>query len=291
MSQRSQPRHVFVPVLGHEVYVAEWGDRSAPSLVMWHGLARTSRDFDELAAELARDHFVICPDTIGRGQSSWSQHPEAEYSIKHYTQIALGLMEHYGMEQAGWFGTSMGGLIGMRIASGPMAHRLNYLVINDIGPEVPQPAIDRILAYAAELPCFDTVAEADRWLRATYAPFGVAEEAFWQRMAATSLRRKGNGKLTLHYDPKILVQFTASAEELLSWDRYDRIELPMHVIQGATSDILPPKIVQRMCANGPRPTMTTVQGCGHAPNLSMPADVRFVREVISTLEVGCSTSG
>ena len=287
MSQRPQPLHAFVSVQGHEIHVTQWGDPAAPPRVMWHGLARTGRDFDELAAELARDHFVICPDTIGRGQSSWSQHPEAEYSVKHYTQIALGLMEHFGLEQAGWFGTSMGGLIGMRIASGPMADRLNYLVINDIGPEVPQPALDRILAYAGHLPTFASVVEAETWLRATYAPFGVADDRFWQRMAITSLRRTGNGMLTLHYDPKIIVQFTASADELLSWDRYDRIALPMHVFQGATSDILRPQILQRMCASGPRPTSTTVQGCGHAPNLSMPSDLRFVREVIASLKARC----
>lgn len=287
MSQRAQPRHAFFAVLGHEVHVTEWGDRSAPPLVMWHGLARTSRDFDELAAGFAADHFVICPDTIGRGQSSWSENPEAEYSIEHYARIALGVMDHYGMAKAGWFGTSMGGLIGMRIASGPMADRLRYLIINDIGPEVPQPAIDRILAYAADLPSFATVSEGEAWLRTTYAPFGAAEDQFWQRMAMTSLRRMGNGRLTLHYDPKIVVQFTASAEELLSWERYDRIGVPMHVFQGANSDILSPQILQRMCASGPRPTSTTMQGCGHAPSLSLPGDVGFVREVVARLQSRC----
>lgn len=284
MTGRSAPRHNFVPVLGHEIHVVEWGNRSAPPLVMWHGLARTGRDFDELAMALAADHFVICPDTIGRGLSSWSENPEAEYSIKHYTQVALGLMDYYGFDHAGWFGTSMGGLIGMRMASGPQAARLDYLIVNDIGPQVPQPAIDRILAYAGHLPTFSSVSEAETWLKTTYAPFGQADDPFWQRMAVTSLRRTGNGTLTLHYDPKIIVQFTASADELLSWDRYERMALPMHVIQGATSDILPAKILQRMCASGPRPTSTTVQGCGHAPNLSTPVDVRFVREVIASLK-------
>lgn len=291
MSQGPQPRHAFVPVLGHEIHVAEWGDPAAPTLVMWHGLARTSRDFDELATELAHDHFVICPDTIGRGQSSWSKNPENEYSIKHYSKIAAGLLDHYGIEKTGWFGTSMGGLIGMRLASGPLAHRLDYLIVNDIGPEVPQSAIDRILAYAGTLPIFDSVTEAETWLRSTYAPFGPADDPFWHRMTRSSIRRMGNGNLTLHYDPKIIVQFTASAEELLSWDRYDRITLPMHVIQGADSDILPRQIVQRMCANGPRPTPTTVPGCGHAPSLSMPSDVQFVRKVITSLQARCSTPG
>ncbi|WP_237708095.1 alpha/beta fold hydrolase [Oceanicola sp. S124] len=68
-------RFSFIPVLDHELHVTEWGDPSAPPLVMWHGLARTGRDFDELAEALSERYFVLCPDTIGRGLSSWSINP------------------------------------------------------------------------------------------------------------------------------------------------------------------------------------------------------------------------
>jgi len=207
------PRFSFVPVMDHEVHVTEWGDPRKPCVVMWHGLARTGRDFDELAAALAEDFFVLCPDTIGRGLSSWSANPEAEYSIEYYTGIAGDLLDHYGVDRVGWIGTSMGGLIGMRIASGPMAARLKWLIINDIGPEIPQPAIDRILSYAGTAPDFATLAEAGAWLRAAYVPFGPASEAFWTRMACTSVRRRDDGRFTTHYDPRITIQFTASPGE------------------------------------------------------------------------------
>ena len=73
------PRFTLVPVMDHEIHVTEWGDPSHPALVMWHGLARTGRDFDELASALSDRYFVLCPDTIGRGLSSWASDPEAEY--------------------------------------------------------------------------------------------------------------------------------------------------------------------------------------------------------------------
>ena len=47
------PRHAFVPVMDHEIHVTEWGRPAAEPLVMWHGLARTGRDFDELAQALS----------------------------------------------------------------------------------------------------------------------------------------------------------------------------------------------------------------------------------------------
>lgn len=277
------PKHSFVPVMGHEIYVTQWGDPNNKPLVMWHGLARTGRDFDELAAAMAIDHFVICPDTIGRGLSSWSKSPNVDYSVEHYAQLAAGLLDHYCIETAGWLGTSMGGLIGMRMASSQLENRIKYLIINDIGPETPQTAIDRILTYATELPVFKSLRDAENWFRLIYTPFGPASDSFWRRMTRSSVRRTQQGDFTIHYDPNILAQFTASIEELTSWERYDQITVPSHVISGENSDILPKAILERMIATGPRPQATIIKDCGHAPTLSRPSDILEVRQIISAL--------
>ncbi|MCV2894767.1 alpha/beta fold hydrolase [Lentibacter sp. XHP0401] len=279
----STPRHSFVSVLDHELHVTCWGDPAAKPLVMWHGLARTGRDFDELARALSDTHFVLCPDTIGRGLSSWSSNPKAEYSIEYYTGIAVDMLDHFAIDKAGWLGTSMGGLIGMRMASSPLAARLNYLIINDTGPEVPQEAIERILTYAGNLPEFDRVEEAAAWLHTVYDPFGPAPESFWERMVRSSLRRRSDGRFTLHYDPRIIQQFEYSAAELTSWDRYRRITLPTHVLAGAKSDILTPDILARMKEQGPKPAVTLFESCGHAPALANPEDAALLRHVIAEL--------
>ncbi len=278
----TSPRFSLVPVMDHELHVTEWGDPTGKPLVMWHGLARTGRDFDEVAAALSDEYFVICPDTIGRGLSSWSQNPEAEYSVEYYAGIAADLLDHYGFAKTGWLGTSMGGLIGMRLASGPHADRLACLLINDIGPELPDAAIQRILDYVGELPDFPTVSEGEAWLRAVYRPFGEASDAFWRRMARTSLRRRSDGRLTLHYDPRITIQFSASRDELTSWDRYARIATPTHVFRGQDSDILPAETAEMMVKRGPRPEITEFES-GHAPTLSRPQDIALVREILARL--------
>lgn len=274
------PRFALVPVMDHEIHVTEWGSPGARPLVMWHGLARTGRDFDEIAAALSDRYFVICPDTIGRGLSSWSMNPEAEYSVEYYAGIAADLLDHYGFDAAGWLGTSMGGMIGMRLASGPHADRLSCLLINDIGPEIPADAIARIVDYVSELPDFATVSEGESWLRAVYRPFGEASDAFWRRMARTSLRRRADGRLTLHYDPRITVQFTASRDELTTWDRFARIATPTHLFRGRDSDVLPAETAQLMTTRGPRPEVTEFDS-GHAPTLSRPGDIALVRELLA----------
>lgn len=278
----TSPRFSLVPVMDHEIHVTEWGDRSGKPLVLWHGLARTGRDFDELATALADEYFVICPDTIGRGLSSWSQNPEAEYSVEYYCGIATDLMDHYNLDRVAWLGTSLGGMIGMRLASGPHADRLSCLVLNDIGPEIPDAAIERILDYVSDPPVFDHLSEAELWLRAAYRPFGPGPDAYWRRMATSSVRRLDNGQLTLHYDPRITIQFTASREELTSWDRYARITMPCHVLCGRTSDILSAEVLDLMIQRGPRPQKTEFD-CGHAPSLVSAADAAVVRRVLRSL--------
>lgn len=279
----SDPRFSFVPVLDHELHVTEWGNPANPALVMWHGLARTGRDFDELARALSDRYFVLCPDTIGRGLSSWSTNPAAEYSVEYYAGIAGDLLDRYGITRAAWIGTSMGGLIGMRMASGPLAERLSCLIVNDIGPEIPQAAIDRILAYAGSAPEWRSMSEAEVWFRQSYQPFGPAADTFWRRMARTSVRRKGNGMFTLHYDPRITIQFSASPDELTTWDRWARIAIPVHAIRGADSDLFPTGVADRMAAAGPRAATTEIARCGHAPTLSRPQDIAMIRQILTDL--------
>ena len=57
----------------HNIAYVEWGDpRSDRVAVCVHGLSRQGRDFDRLAAAMARRGWrVVCPDLAGRGRSDW----------------------------------------------------------------------------------------------------------------------------------------------------------------------------------------------------------------------------
>lgn len=277
------PRFAFIPALGHEIHVTEWGNPKAPPLIMWHGLARNGRDFDELAGALADDYFILCPDTIGRGRSSWAKSPETEYTVPHYAQIALALLDHYGIAETAWLGTSMGGLIGMGLAASPLRARLSCLILNDIGPEIPPHALARIMDYAQTDQRFDSHSAAEAWLRETYAPFGPAPDSFWARLARTSLRRTDDGALTLHYDPAITAPFAAAPEAQDIWPLFESITTPTHVIRGDASDILPTSIAERMSQCGPEPAISAIADCGHAPSLSRPEDAALIAACLKEL--------
>lgn len=272
----------YVPFLDGHTHVSTWGDPAAPALIMWHGLARTGRDFDAAAKQLSRDYFVICPDNLGRGLSSWASIPETQYSLTSYAAQAQSIVAHYKLDTLRWFGTSMGGFIGMMLAGGPLRKQITHLVLNDIGPEVPYEAAVRIVQYVGTPPDFATMPEFEVWLREVYAPFGQNDHAFWRCMADTSARRLPNGRITTHYDPKIVEQFNHAATETPLWKFYDTIKAQTLLTRGSESDVLPVWLVDDMRKRGPKPQFHTFEDCGHAPTFTTPEAITLLESFYHT---------
>jgi len=277
-----QPRSTYVSAAGFEQHVTEWGDPAKPPLVMWHGLARTGRDFDEAAAALTDSYFVLCPDTIGRGQSSWAKDPKTDYSYKVYGDIVLAMFDHYGIGKLRWVGTSMGGLIGTTLAAGRLKDRITHLVINDIGPDIPAAGVSRISTYVGNPPVYDTIAEIEQWLRTNYKPFGQNTDAFWRRMADTSWRRTDNGRISVHYDPAIVGQFTHHKADLDVWDAYDALTAKTLILRGASSDVLSAAVAEEMTKRGPKPKLITYANVGHAPTLASDREIADLKTFLAS---------
>ena len=117
----------------------------------------------------------------------------------------------------------MGGATGMHAAATTLRDRISHLVVNDIGPELPQAAIQRILDYVGTPPAFDTVTELEGWLRVAYKPYGWQSDEQWRRMAETSMRRLPDGRVTAHYDPAIVGQFSHHPDDYARWSGYDSL--------------------------------------------------------------------
>jgi pimeloyl-ACP methyl ester carboxylesterase len=279
--EEGQPRSRYVKVDGREVHVMEWGRPGAPAIVMWHGLARTGRDFDTLATALSDSFHILCPDTTGRGLSEWSDRPDEDYCLDAYARLAAGVADAAGVASLDWVGTSMGGALGIRVAATTLAGRLRRLVVNDIGPTFPEAPFERIKAYVGKPPEFRTVTELEAYFRTIYKPFGHHTDAQWRHMAETSLRRLPGGGLTTHYDPAIVRQMFAHPNDYEQWAHWDRITVPTLVLRGVDSDLLLPEIAREMAARGPKAAIVEVPGCGHAPALNVQSQIDVVREFLS----------
>ena len=264
-----------------ELHYTEWGAQHREAVIAWHGLARTGRDMDDIAAHLAQRYRVICPDTLGRGLSQWSPQPEKEYCLAFYGRLAVALADQLRLDNFHWIGTSMGGAIGLRLAAGALKGRIRRLVLNDIGPRLGDAAVARIRAYAGNQPQFERLSELEAYFRTVYKPFGWLSDEQWRRLAETSARRLPDGRLTPHYDPRMVMQFERHPRDYDQWDAYDAIDVPTLCLRGESSDLLLPETAEEMRKRGPRAVVVTIAGCGHAPALNVPEQFALVERFLN----------
>jgi pimeloyl-ACP methyl ester carboxylesterase len=253
----------------------DWGPPAAGRVIVCvHGLTRNSRDFDVLAQRLSRSARVLCFDVAGRGGSTWLADPD-RYAVPIYAQHLRLALERLNIGEVDWVGTSMGGLIGMGLAALP-GTPIRRLVLNDIGPVVPKAALEVIERYLGLDLAFPDMVALEGHLRQIHAAFGPLTDAQWRHLALHSARADGQG-WRLHYDPKIREPFIgAGLADIEVWPVYDAITCPTLVIHGAESLLLTTETAQAMTQRGPKATLVTVAGAGHAPALMAEDQVEAI---------------
>jgi pimeloyl-ACP methyl ester carboxylesterase len=263
----------------HRVAYTEWGDERDDRLaVCVHGLTRNGRDFDALAKALQNERRVACPDVVGRGRSDWLT-DKSQYNFITYCADMTALLARLRGTSVDWIGTSMGGQIGMILAAQPSTP-IQRLVLNDIGPFVPKEAPRRLLAYAGTHPApFASFADAERYIREVYAPFGTLTDAQWAHLTRHSLREIDGGRYALAYDPGIVEPLKEMQHaDFHIWPLWDRIRCPVLVLRGKESDVLLESTVEEMRRRGPAVEVVEIDGVGHAPTLNDPKHARMVAD-------------
>jgi pimeloyl-ACP methyl ester carboxylesterase len=266
----------YIRCAGRELHYTEWGAEHTETVIAWHGLARTGRDMDDVAEHLSQRYRVICPDTLGRGLSQWSPEPEKEYCLAFYVQQALALVDQLDLQQFHWIGTSMGGAIGLKAAATSLRGRVRRLILNDSGPQIADAAIARIRGYAGNPAAFASVTELEQYFRTIYKPYGALSDAQWRRLTETSTRRLPDGRVTPHYDPAMVMQFSHHDNDYLLWNEWDSLDIPVLCLRGENSDLLLPDTAEQMRQRGPQAVVVEIEGCGHAPALNTPAQYALV---------------
>jgi pimeloyl-ACP methyl ester carboxylesterase len=80
-------------VAGLRLHYLDWGNPSAPPLILLHGIDRIAHTFDHIAPRFTSRYHVIAMDLRGHGDSGWD--PQARYLVE----------DHVG-DLEGWCGRS-----------------------------------------------------------------------------------------------------------------------------------------------------------------------------------------
>jgi cobalt-zinc-cadmium efflux system protein len=268
----------------HRMAYHAWGNPSNKVLMCVHGLTRRGSDFKTLAQAMCKDYYVVCPDVVGRGDSDRLSNPMM-YAVPQYVADIATLVKKLGVTQLDWFGTSMGGLIGMVYASMPNSP-IRRMLINDVGPKIEPEAIKRLGSYVGQPFAFASRTDALNRLNEICASFGEHTPQEWEIYNGPMLVQK-DGKWIMHYDPDISVPFAsvnpimAKAGEMAMWHAFKQIHIPMLIVRGGVSDLLSAATVAEMCKVNPYARSIEIPNVGHAPAFVKPEQIALAKEFFS----------
>lgn len=280
------PRERFVSARdGLSLYFQDWGapDRRSLPLLCLPGLTRSSKDFAATARRQCAHRRVICPDLRGRGRSGYAADWRS-YEPRTYIDDIRNLLAALGIERFAVLGTSLGGLLGMALATA-MPTGLTALIVNDVGPHVEAAGIARIMTYVGVDQPEPDWAAAIQAVRKRFKTMSFTTEAQWLEFARATYREGPDGRLHFAWDVAIAKPLLHPQEPPADlWPLWRAVgPRPALAIRGGVSDILSVSTLERMRVEKPDLRHITVPDVGHVPSLAEPGVAEAIDEFLSPL--------
>lgn len=267
---------------GLSLYYRAYGDplaRAAPVLCL-PGLTRNSKDFHRLARRLAPARRVICPDYRGRGRSDYASDPATYRPAGHIDDIRH-LLAAEQVDRVIVVGTSFGGFLAMGMALA-MPSSLRAVILNDVGPEVSDKGIARIMDYVGRDSPQPDWASAAAEAKRMFPTLSLRTDEEWLAAARATWREGDDGLLHFDWDTRLVRAISRARKGFDPWSLFRGItRLPVLAIRGELSDVLTIDTFRRMANTHPAMQSVTVPGCGHPPSLSEPAAVEALDEFLA----------
>ena len=315
---RSYKVKIFVGREPCEINVLEWGDTANGNVLLcFHGLTRSARDFSVLASFFKKKYRVICPNLVGRGDSSWLRN-KANYHIPFYLLNILMLINELKLKKADIVGTSLGGVLGMILSATPKTFLLDFftneqikntiknlrpieigsLVLNDVGAKINFSELSKLKHGIHALPkSFDNFNEAQLYIKKEFEnSLGVHTDNEWRLLTLAYIRYDERKNFYVsHFDPGILNPFNLPhlfqefsnngiglLPDLNLWKYYDSITARTMLLRGKKSSILSYQLAQDMTDRGPKAALIEFEVVGHAPSLMRSEQINALTSFLCT---------
>lgn len=254
----------------YRISYSAWGNPEAEKVLLCiHGLNRNSRDFDFVARHLVdAGYYIVAPDLPGRGNSDYLKDFRG-YNLECNVGDLLALIKQLALKNIDLVGVSLGGLLGMLLASLP--HKpIRRLVLSDIGAEIEMAGVLRIAGYSKEQPDFATFGEACNYFRQNAVSDGIYDEAVWHHVCINSFQRNEANRWELKRDIKLALSLAdgmIGKANIEFWQYWQQINAPTLVIHGEQSDILTMATIHKMQQINTLTEVLRVVDAGHSPYL------------------------
>jgi 3-oxoadipate enol-lactonase len=239
------------------------GPRGASPLMLCNSLGTTLEMWDLQVAALTTQFQLVRYDRRGHGRSPVLPGP---YSIEDLGRDALDLLDDLGIERASFCGLSIGGMVGMWLAS-EAPERINRLVLCSTAPTLPprEQWVERAATVRADGVAAIADAALDRW----FTP--LAPDSLRESFRAMLVGTPAEG-------------YAGCCEALADLDLRDRlaaIEAPTLIVTGEGDPVAPPETGEQLAASISGARHVTVAGARHITNAEQPST--FTQHVLAHL--------
>src|ERR671920_998043 len=246
------------------------GGEGSP-LVLLHALGESALNWRWVLPALARTHRVYAMDLPGFG---FSAKPSAEYTPAFFARFIGAYLDALGLERTGLVGSSLGGLVALRLALSEPA-RVSALVL------VASAGLGRAVTYPLRLPTLPGYGEAAIVWEKT--PLGAAQRA-WLRVPLLFARPERVPAEWITEQTRIaqlpgFTEATISAlrahvdlggqREMLA-EQLPHLEIPTLIVWGKRDRVFPHSQAQEALACLRQGFLELLPDCGHLPQIEQP---------------------
>jgi pimeloyl-ACP methyl ester carboxylesterase len=277
------PESRYYQSQGLRLHFTDWGNASAPPLILVHGGLDHSRSWDHLAQALRADFHVVAPDLRGHGDSGWAT--GSSYSLADHVYDLTCLVKSENFEKVTLIGHSMGGMVSLTYA-GAFPEEVSRLVVLDGVTNFParrvKPADVRIADWAGDLDKF-----AQRKIHRYVSVADGAERILHRNprltraqamhLATHGLKQNADGSYSWKFDPYLRARapYRLSLEDHVGL--WSRIACPTLLVSASESFLPDPEKAGVMQHFG-NAELAKVAGAGHWLQHDKPEEVRELIE-------------
>ncbi len=242
----------------------EYGEPTAPALLILHGFFASSKNWRKIARELAKIHHVYVIDMRNHGNSLHS-------TVMDYPSMAADIelfLDTQQLTSANILGHSMGGKAAMWLAL-TSSERIKELIVADIAPVSYRHSFDNLIQALKQLPLEQLTnrKQADKWLAGP-----IPESGFRQFLLQNLVLKEAQYQWRIDLDI-----FAMTADNIIAFPNTDTMSVyPDKVLflAGETSNYIAEESVYHLfpCAQ-----IKTIANAGHWMHAEQP--VAFCDEV------------
>lgn len=248
------------------------GDAAKPALLLANSLGSDLRIWDDVAADLARDYYVIRYDLRGHGLSGA---PAAPYSARELASDAVAVLDALHVSQAIAGGVSVGGLVAQALALHHGA-RVRGLVLSDTGARIAtaqawEQRIEKVRADGIESLVAVTM---ERWFSAGYRQSHAAAVDGYSLMLRQCSAEGYVGVCAALRD----TDFRQAVSEL---------RVPALILCGSADIATPPELGRELASLIAGARFELIDGAAHLPGVEQPGAVaRVMRQFFQEVRFG-----